>query len=162
MPVPRWTEVWSALALLAAAALPLAAQGVRDRPLAIVSVQALSFGPLRPGTPVQIRTGDAGRRGEAVLEGAGKVDLLLTLPDALRSAAGGEIPLRFGPGDAAFQWNASAAPQAFDPRDPMRVNLSRGNAAPRLLLGATAVPAPEVPAGSYAATVRVMLVRSGT
>ncbi len=149
-------------AWLLAATLLLGAAPACAQSLQAVPVQGLSFGSLIPGVPEQIGTGDAARRAEVVLSGQGTFDLSLILPSALVSASGARIPLRFGAADAAVAATSSTAPVTFDPRRVYRIRLDDGQGVPRLLLGGTALPAADQRAGSYQATLVLVVTPPGT
>lgn len=144
------------------ATAPLAAQAGEGAPVVAVATQGLSFGPLIPGVPEAVSVRDAARRAEVVLEGQGTVDVMLVLPRALVSSGGGTIPLRFGAEDGALVATASGEPMLLDPHFSTRVRLTGGPAPARLLLGGTAVPAREQPAGQYSTTIVVIISAAGT
>lgn len=150
---------WLLAAALASAAGEARAQGAS---LDAVPVQGLTFGTLIPGVPEQVRVGDAARRAEVVLNGEGVFDLSLILPAALVSPGGARIPLRFGAADAAVAASSSTAPVGFDPRQVFRVRVGNGPGVPRLLLGGTALPAPDQPTGRYQATLVLVVTPPGT
>lgn len=127
-----------------------------------VPVQGLSFGPLLPGVAETVRTSDAARRAEIILDGTGTFDVLMVLPDALVSAGGARIPLRFGARDGALMRNPSAPLLPFNPLEMGRVGIDGASGPARLLLGGTALPAPDQAAGTYQATVVVIVNNPGT
>lgn len=128
----------------------------------VVAVQGLQFGPLLPGVPESISVTDAARRAEIILTGTGTVELAVLLPRAMNSSTGRQIPLRFGAADAAILRNASTAPVPMNPTGTLRVQLQGDGAPTRLLLGGTALPAPDQPAGDYTTTVVLVFVHAGT
>ncbi|HEX8394383.1 MAG TPA: hypothetical protein VF665_18705 [Longimicrobium sp.] len=130
--------------------------------LEAVPLQGLSFGELIPGVPETVRVSDAARRAEILLAGQGSWDVLMVLPDALTSAAGARIPLRFSGRDGAVMPSPSAPLLPFDPLSMGRVRISGGPSPARLLLGGTALPAGDQAAGSYTATVVVIINNPGT
>ena len=127
-----------------------------------VPVQGLSFGPLLPGVAETVSVADAARRAEIILSGRGTFDVLLVLPDALVNADGARIPLRFGARDGALMRNPSAPLLPFNPLEMGRVRIGDGPGPARLLLGGTALPAPDQAAGTYQATVVVIVNNPGT
>ncbi|HST61661.1 MAG TPA: hypothetical protein VLK84_23350 [Longimicrobium sp.] len=127
-----------------------------------VPVQGLSFGRLLPGVPETVSTADAARRAEIILSGTGSFDVLLVLPDALVNADGARIPLRFGARDGAVMRNPSAPLLPFNPLEMGRVQIQESAGPARLLLGGTAVPAPSQAAGTYQATVVLIVNNPGT
>lgn len=138
------------------------AQAPAPASVEVVPVQGLAFGPLLPGVPEQVPVTDAARRAEIVLTGEGTVDLSVLLPQAMTSPAGTRIPLRFGAADGALLRNASTAPVAVNPLGTIRVRLQGGGAPTRLLIGGTALPAADQPAGSYTTTLVLVVVNAGT
>lgn len=127
-----------------------------------VPVQGLSFGPLIPGVSEVIPVTDAGRRAEIVLNGHGMLDVTLVLPTAMVSPVGARLPLLFTARDGALMRNVSASLLPFDPLSTVRVRLDASQGPARLLLGGTARPSREQPAGSYTATILVVITNPGT
>ena len=127
-----------------------------------VPVQGLAFGGLIPGVPEAVAVTDAARRAEIVLNGSGLFDVTLVLPDAMVSATGARMPLRFTAGDGALLRNVSAALVPFDPLGTNRVSLDAAQGPARLLLGGTALPAREQTAGRYTTTIVVVVTTPGT
>jgi hypothetical protein len=151
-----------ALALaLAAGGNGAAAQASSGSSLEAFPVQALAFGPMIPGVPETVGVGDAARRAEIVLTGQGVADVTLVLPDALVAPSGARIPLRFGARDAAVARGSGAA-VPVDPRQPIRVSLDAASGPARILVGATALPAPDQVAGTYSTTLVLVVVNPGT
>lgn len=138
------------------------AQAPAPTSVEVTAVQGLRFGPLLPGVPESVSVMDAARRAEIILTGTGTVELAVLLPRAMTSLVGGEIPLRFGAADAAVLRNASTAPVPMNPSGSLRVQLQGDGAPTRLLLGGTALPARDQPAGEYTTTVVLMFVHPGT
>lgn len=130
--------------------------------LEAVPVQGLSFGALIPGTSETIVVSDAGRRAEILLTGDGVFDFAIVLPQALISRTGARLPLRFGPRDGALLPNLSSALIPINPLETNRVRLQSGGPATRLLIGGTALPTREQPAGQYATTVTIVVINAGT
>lgn len=138
------------------------AQAPAPTSVEVSAVQGLRFGPLLPGVPESISVTDAARRAEIILTGTGTVELAVLLPRAMTSPGGRQIPLRFGAADASILRNASTAPVPINPSGTMRLHLQGDGAPTRLLLGGTALPAPDQPAGEYTTTVVLMFVHAGT
>lgn len=136
-------------------------QGAAQEGVSVVAVRGLEFGPIIPGAPESIRVDDAARRAEVMIGGTGAVDVVIILPDAMTSPQGRRIPLRFDERDGAVLANASLRPVPFNPRLPVRVQLTPTTGPTRLLLGGTAVPANDQQAGAYSTTITVMLVDTG-
>lgn len=150
------------IALALAGALAAGSADAQPGGVAAVPVQGLSFGALIPGVPEVVSVDDAARRAEIALEGKGSVDVLLVLPRALASRAGGSIPLHFAANDAALATAGSERIAPMDPLRSMRLNLAGGSAPPRLLLGGTATAGRAQPAGEYSATIVVIISKAGT
>ncbi|MET0399334.1 MAG: hypothetical protein ABW277_21270 [Longimicrobiaceae bacterium] len=130
--------------------------------LEAVPTQGLTFGSLLPGVAETVQTGDGARRAEVVLRGEGWVDLSFMLPQAMVSPSGARIPLRFGTRDAALLRNSSSGQVPLNPLETNRVKLNANQGAMRLLLGGTALPAQDQPAGRYTATIVIVAAPPGT
>lgn len=138
------------------------AQGPAGPGLEAVPTQGLAFGSLLPGVAETVQTGDGARRAEVVLRGEGWVDLSFMLPQAMVSPAGARIPLRFGARDAALLRNSSSGTVPLNPLETNRVKLNANQGAMRILLGGTALPAQDQPAGRYTATIVIVASPPGT
>jgi hypothetical protein len=138
------------------------AQGSGGSGLEAVPTQGLAFGSLLPGVAETVQTGDGARRAEVVLRGEGWVDLSFMLPQAMVSPAGARIPLRFGARDAALLRNSSSGTVPLNPLETNRVKLNANQGAMRILLGGTALPAQDQPAGRYTATIVIVASPPGT
>ncbi len=123
-------------------------------------VQGLEFGLLIPGTPMRVRPDDVGRRGELQVSGRGQYQVRFVLPASLVSAEGASIPVEFGPGDAAVVRGTAGSPQLFDPSVGAGVSLTAGISEAQLFLGGTARPAGNQAAGTYSASVTVLVARN--
>jgi hypothetical protein len=156
------TGLLLALALARAAGVGgAAAQSSSGASLQAIPVQGLAFGPMIPGVPETIGVADAARRAEIVLSGQGTADVSLVLPEALVSPSGARIPLRFGAWDAAVA-RGSGHPVPVNPHEPIRVTLDPASGPTRILVGATALPAPNQVAGTYSTTVVLVVINPGT
>jgi hypothetical protein len=120
----------------------------------VAEVQPLSFGYLTQGVTEIVPYTDTFRRGVVTINGSGQTWIRVTLPASLVSPQGAAIPLQFLNGDVAAQESGKAA-GTFDPAASVRVNLSKGTAS--LFIGGRAVPALTQRAGSYSATVTVIV-----
>ena len=152
-------------ALILALFFFLAAGGARAQAsgaLEAVPTQGLAFGSLLPGVAETVQTGDGARRAEVVLRGEGWVDLSFMLPQAMVSPSGARIPLRFGTRDAALLRNSSSGMVPLNPLETNRVRLNANQGAMRILLGGTALPARDQPAGRYTATIVIVAAPPGT
>lgn len=130
--------------------------------LEAIPTQGLAFGSLIPGVEETVAVGDGARRAEVVLTGDGWIDLSFMLPEAMVSPSGARIPLRFGARDAALLRNSSSGAVPLNPLETNRVKLNPNQGAVRLLLGGTASPAPDQPAGRYTATIVIVAAPPGT
>ncbi len=127
-----------------------------------VPVQGLSFGALIPGVPETVSVGDPARRAEVVLKGEGWLDLSLLLPEAMLAPSGARIPLRFEGHDGAILRSSSSSPALLDPRGMHRIRLGGEHGPMKLLLGGTALPAMDLPAGKYTTTIVLIVTTPGT
>jgi len=80
-----------------------------------------------------------------------------TLPTQLVSSTGAVLPLKFGNGDAAVETSKSSKVTPFDPTTGTRVNLTSAGGVAWIYLGGVAIPAPQQRAGSYTATVVLVI-----
>lgn len=137
-----------------AIALALCAAPRAHAQYSVAEVQPLAFGYLTQGVTEVVRYTDTFRRGVIAIDGSGNVFVRVSLPTQLISAQGTVLPLQFLTGDVAAQ-DAGKAPQAFDPSGSTRVNLGKGTAL--LLIGGRALPALNQRAGTYSATMVVVV-----
>lgn len=138
---------------------PTAAQGTS---VSLFPRQPLQFGTLLPGQAVVVPADDPIRHAEVEMVGSGQVTVTAELPEALVSPLGARLPLRFGPGDGRIVLHRGNRTTVFDPRQPVTVKLPQGVDGATLYLGGVAQSDPMQAAGSYAATIRVMIVSTGT
>lgn len=145
--------------LLSAAPVEGQGQGERGRPLRVMGIQDLSFGTVLPGVPVTILRSDPLNSGQFEIRGQRLTEVLvdLLLPGELAGPGGSSIPLVFGPGSAGYSASGAIGAQvSFDPDIPQAFTLP-GNGRGTIFLGGTAAPPPQLPSGTYAATVTVSL-----
>lgn len=146
-----------ALAMSAGAAV---AQG---RPLSAFGRQDLTFGMLFAGAPVTVSRLDPAASGQFEVRGQRltEVRIDLTLPLALLSGSGAQLPLQFGAGDGGFSTDAAiASSRAFDPRVPLVTQLANTGRL-YIFLGGTALPGSQQAAGIYAATITLTVAYTG-
>ena len=141
------------MAVAAGASLALLPVPVRAQ-VAVTQVQPLAFGYLTQGVTEIVSYIDTFRRGAVAVDGSGQVWVRVTLPTVLTSPQGATIPLQFLAGDVAAQETGRAA-AVFDPGTSTRVNLTKGTA--MLFIGGRAVPAADQRAGTYSATMTVIV-----
>jgi hypothetical protein len=129
-----------------------------------VGLQGLQFGDVLPGVPSTVPPSDAVNAASFEIRGQRNREVLISflLPPALNGPGAGTIPLTFGPGSAAFVpfwfWPAYRIP--FDPTVQVAANLSFFGRS-LVLLGGTASPPSQTPAGSYSADVVLTLAYTG-
>lgn len=158
----RGAAVAPARQLLAAAGAlcllsTLAATPAGAQVAASLMVSGLEFGVLMPGVTTQVAPTDAARRAEVLVTGTGNVDFRFVLPTVLTSADGTPLPLRFVNGDAGVTEGNRLHTDPFDPNVTYRLKLNGNNATARVFLGGSAVPTSAQPAGSYSATVSLVI-----
>ena len=123
----------------------------------------LAFGVLTPGVPNRVLVSDVARRAEWLLTGRGNTTVSFVLPSSMTGPGGSILPLVFAAGDAAWQRQTGGGgggpgPQTQDPNTPFAVNVPN-NQTVRLFLGGTAQPATTQAAGTYTATVTVIIAQ---
>ena len=146
---------WATMALLAIV-VPRAGFG-QTVSASATAVQSLSFGSMLPGTSEVVSVQDGWRRGEMQIGGSGQVSVRFVLPTALTNSAGQSIPVVFGGSDGAYVTAKTSSPTYFDPNVGTKVNLTAGRGSATVYLGGTAKPAALQAAGSYSATVMIVL-----
>lgn len=150
--------VGALLLVLAATAGPAEA----GAQVSVTSVRPLEFGELVPGAPERVTPDDAWRRGEVRLDGTGTLDIRMLLPTALQAASGAQVPLLFGPADGRVELMRASRPIYFDPAAGTSVKIAPGQTGAWIHLGGQASPAANQAAGSYGATVVVVVTRTDT
>ena len=122
----------------------------------------LAFGLLMPGVPNRVVVTDAARRAEWLLTGRGNTTISFVLPSALQGPGGALLPLVFAAGDAAWQRTTPGGGvtglTTADPNAPFSVNVGIRQTV-RLYLGGTAQPATTQGAGTYTATVTLIVAQ---
>jgi hypothetical protein len=134
------------------------------RPLMALARRDLRFGTVLPGISSSVAVSDVRRSGRFEIQGAryGVVGIELLLPPALRSAAGYELLLSFGPGDGAAATDLGRFHGAgFDPRQPLTATLGASGKL-YLRLGGTVLPTRDQPGGGYRATVFLTVYNLGS
>ena len=121
----------------------------------VSAVQPLQFGLLIPAVTEQVLVTENWRRGEVRLEGSRRLEVRIVLPTQLAGPNGATIPLIFGGSDGGIVMDGSTQMTLFDPSQTLRLNFRTPGG--QLFLGGTAMPAATQPAGSYAATVVIVL-----
>ena len=128
----------------------------------VVGQQDLRFGVVVPGTPTVVAPTDAARRGEWLMTGRGNPTISFVLPTSMQGPNGAVMPLVFGASSAAWQrqnaMGGGGAPQIVDPRTPFTVSVQARQTV-RLFLGGTAQPTTTQAAGSYTATITLIVAQ---
>jgi hypothetical protein len=157
----KTVAIVAALSLLAL--MPLGAQG-NGPPLRVRGRQALAFTTLLPGVPELVSRIDAARSGQLEIRGRKNTLVMLqfVLPREMIGPGGAILPLAFGPDDAGFTTSRRRGSQVgFDPSAPFTVGLPQ-NGHGFVFIGGTAQPQPNQRAGSYSATVTLLVADPGT
>lgn len=154
--------ITAVLVLLCVGMAPVGAhaQGEGNPSASAVAVRGLSFGVIIPGVPETVSVQDVQRRAEVVVSGQGVADVQLLLPREMVSAGGDVLPLVFLPGDAGLSIGPVNRPSPFDPRQRQRIRLPSEGGQLRIYLGGTAQVSPNQPAGTYSATVQVLVMKT--
>lgn len=142
-----------AVMLAFAGARPVSAQTT------LSAQRSLAFGQLVPGTPTRVAPSDVTRRAEFLIEGNSSVTVQLVLPTVMTNAGGATIPMVFGAADAILKEKNKNT--TVDPRSTIQVKLNNGSPTAELYLGGTVQPIAGQVAGSYQATVVLMVVGGG-
>jgi hypothetical protein len=153
----RKQAVMVALAALVTSLCPRAAQAQ----VLVTSDQNLTFGQVTPGVPVQIAPTDVTRRGALTVTGRGRFRITFTLPTDLMGPSGARIPVTFGATDGQVVLRNRT--DTFDPRlgHEFRI-VPPGDQAAQIYVGGRASPPAGATAGTYTATIVMMIVQTGT
>ncbi|MCU0623778.1 MAG: DUF4402 domain-containing protein [Gemmatimonadaceae bacterium] len=144
---------------------PTAGLGAQGSPAAITvtGIRNLGFGSLIPGLASAVPPTDPARAAQFDVRGpaAQQVQLQLALPLSLTGPGGALLPVRYGPSAAAYSLtNAPADAIAFDPALPFTLSLPASGRV-QVYLGGTAVPAPTMTPGRYAAVITLTAAATG-
>lgn len=145
---------------LAALAVLLATAGAARAQVVVTPERDLAFGLLVPGTPAAVTTTDVVRSAQLRIDGRGTYQVSFQLPAALTSVTGQQIPLVFRATDATVTVRGRIT--AFDPATMASFRLTPGNGEAVINVGGEARPAPGQAAGSYTATIVMLVVQTGT
>ena len=145
-----------ALAALVTSLCPRAAQGQ----VLVTSDQNLTFGQVTPGVPMQVAPTDVTRRAALTVSGRGRFRISFTLPTSLMGPMGSQIPVTFGAQDGRVVIRTKVEP--FDPTVGLEFRLAPSDPAGQVYLGGRASPAAGTKAGTYTATIVMMIVQTGT
>lgn len=145
--------------IVPALVLCLVTTGAARAQVTAVPQQDLSFGTVVPGIPAPVFVSDAARRAEWLLTGRGTVTVSFILPAVLLSPSGAVMPLLFMDGDAGWQRTVGGGGMRLeDPNTPFSINVPNRQSI-ELLLGGTAQPTTTQAAGTYTATVTVIIAQ---
>jgi hypothetical protein len=142
---------------VALAAMPAAAQRGRGSGAGITSVNNLQFGQLIAGIAEPVAPTDLLQRGHFVIEGERRLDLQLILPASLQSATGAPIPVVFRSTDGILALENRPS-VVFNPNTTIRVEFRMNRDMAQVYLGGVASPAADQAAGTYSATVTILLI----
>lgn len=149
-------QIWVAVLVLSAAA-PSAATAQKGSATGVVTVQSLDFGQMQPGVQQAISVQDGWRRAVLRLDGSGQVAVRLTLPTQMVSSTGAVLPLQFGSTDGEVEASQGGRLTLFDPNVGTKVNLTAAGGVAWIYLGGIAIPAPLQRAGTYTATIVIVV-----
>lgn len=145
------------LAALAMLVVSFAGAGAAQAQVLVMAERDLEFGLLMPGVAASVTPSDGAR---LRVEGRGTFQVSFELPASLTSPAGHQIPLVFGPTDGLLTIRRKAT--QFDPGTMVSFRINPAEVEAQIELGARAQPAAGQPAGSYSATILMMVVQTGT
>jgi hypothetical protein len=150
------------LRTLWAVSLVLGAAPCRGQAQLVTGVRPLAFGVVLPGMPRSVLRTDPVNSGQYNIGTGGQqgqnVQIAFTLPAVLAGPAGATMPITFGATSGGYSATGSIASQVgFDPRLPFVTQAGQG-ATSAVFLGGTVNPGASQRAGSYTATVTLILV----
>lgn len=148
------------LVALAALAVSFADPGAAQAQVLVVAERDLEFGLLSPGVQAIVAPTDVIRSAQLRVEGRGTYQVSFQLPASLTSPTGHTIPLVFGPADGLLTIRNKIT--TFDPGTTASFKINPAEQEARINLGARAQPVAGQAAGSYSATIVVMVVQTGT
>lgn len=148
---------WLVLAALLAS-LPAAPAAV-DAQVVVTSDQDLQFGFVTPGVVATVPVTDPTRRAQLTIDGRGRFSVTFQLPQQLTGPNGEAMPLAFGAADGLLE--RANIVTAFDPAVGTSVVLNPAQPLATVYLGGQALPVPGQTAGSYTATIVMMIVQTG-
>jgi hypothetical protein len=143
----------AALALLAAAARPAAAQVTVSR------IRDLDFGPVIRGIATHVGPSDPVKSGEFQFTAAigSRVRVRFTLPNRLNGPAGATMPISFGTTDAIATGTApSSVPVTFNPNVAQTFNIVTSTVI-LVFIGGTVTPAGGQALGTYTNTITLTI-----
>lgn len=147
--------------IVPALVLSLVTAGAADAQVTAVPQQDLSFGMVVPGIATPVPVNDAVRRAAWRLTGRGTATVSFVLPSVLQGPSGAVLPLLFVDGDAAWRvavGGGGGGMRLEDPNTPFSINVPIRQAVD-LYLGGTAQPTATQAAGSYTATITLIIAQ---
>ncbi|HSJ25813.1 MAG TPA: hypothetical protein VK929_14145 [Longimicrobiales bacterium] len=126
----------------------------------VTADQQLDFGLLTPGVPMTVVPTDVARRAAYTVATRGRYAITFQLPSHLVEVHGAAVPVAFGDSDGRVEIRHRVT--TFDPAAGVSIHINPADSDARIYLGGTAQPAPGTPAGSYSATIIMMIVPTGT
>lgn len=144
---------------LAALVVSFATVSAASAQVMVVSERDLQFGMLTPGAPTTVDAGDVTRSAQLRVIGRGRYQVTFQLPTALVSMSGAQIPLMFGPADGQLTLHNRVT--TFDPNATLDFRVNPAQQEAQLNLGSQALPASGQAAGSYTATIVMMVIQTG-
>jgi hypothetical protein len=126
----------------------------------VVAEQNLQFGLLTPGVPAAVASTDVARRAAYTIDGRGRFTLTFQLPAQLSSPEGGTIPLVFGATDGRVEIRHRIT--IFDPAAGVNIRINPADRSASVYLGGRAQPGATARAGSYTATIVMIVAETGT
>lgn len=145
---------------LTALMIAIATTGAARAQVLVVPERDLEFGLLTPGAPAAVAPTDVARSAQVRIEGRGTYQVSFQLPASLTNANGQQLPLSFSATDGRVSIRHKIT--VFDPSTTVSFRVNPAEQEAVVNLGGTALPAPGQPAGSYSATIVVMVIQTGT
>jgi hypothetical protein len=147
-------------AALVLAALLLFAAAPADAQMLVVAQQNLQFGSLTPGVPATVQPTDPARRAAFEISSRGRYRLTFLLPASLAGSNGGQVPLLFSGTDGRVEIRHRVT--TFDPATGVDIHINPADQSASVYLGGRAQPQMGQRAGSYSATITMIVVQTGT
>lgn len=145
--------------LIAAAALVILFPRPAQAQVLVLPERDLSFGQVTPGLQTTVLPTDMVRSAQLRVQGRGRFQVSFVLPTQLTSPSGSALPLTWGPTDGRLQIRNSVTP--FDPTQALDVRINPAQQEAQLNLGARVTAAPGQLAGTYTATIVMLVVQTG-
>lgn len=147
--------------LVAWCALVIAPAGVVAQGFSVHPVQDLTFGQVLPGVARTVSPNDAANRGSFEIRGSGILTLQMVLPTHMVSTQGAHLPLTFSSSDGLIRWRRFGLQFPWDVTKPYTLWLLSLADGANVFLGGTARPDGGQAAGSYRATLILIVSNAG-